>query len=182
MTKDILYAVLEKLARISRQSKTRMIIMGGLAVSVFARPRATYDIDGIISLAGKDLRKFLGLLKVNGFKFGPSPVKYVAGLPFITFYYPPYKTYVDLFLASTEFQYEVLHRARMVRLGKLSLRLISPEDLILVKLQSGREKDLEDVKEIILTNKSKLDFTYLRKWAGLLGVDVFLSDELKSLR
>lgn len=58
--------------------------------------------------------------------------------------------------------------------------IISPEDLILVKLQSGREKDTEDIREIILENIS-VSFKYLRSWAKLLKVDTFLRDELESL-
>lgn len=37
--------------------------MGGIATSVFGRSRATYDIDGIISLSEQDLKDFLGSLK-----------------------------------------------------------------------------------------------------------------------
>ncbi|MBU2575119.1 MAG: nucleotidyltransferase [Elusimicrobia bacterium] len=182
MTRNILFAVLEKLIKVSRQSKTKLVLMGGIAVSVFASPRATYDIDAIISLEDEKLKDFLDLLKKEGFKFNRrQPIRFIQNLPFITFYYPPYKTYVDLFVARNEFQYEILKRARKVNLDKLKLSIISPEDLILVKLHSGREKDIEDVRQIILENKSKLDFDYLRKWSKLLDLKVFLKDEIRSL-
>lgn len=182
MTKNILLIVLEKLLRVSHKTKTKIVLMGGIATSVFAQPRATYDIDGIISLPEKDLKDFLATLKENGFKFATKqPVKFIQGLPLITFYYPKYKTYVDLFVARNKFQYEILKRARRVKLEKLSLSIISPEDLILIKLQTGREKDIEDIREIILENSSKLDFKYLKKWAKLLNLDTFLKDELRSL-
>ncbi len=182
MTRNILFTVLEKLVKISRKSKTKLALMGGLATSVFGRPRATYDIDGIISLQEGDLEPFLSLLKSNGFKFDQKqPVKFIRGLAFITFYYPAHKTYVDLFVAKNEYQCTVLKRARRIKLEKLNLYVVSPEDLILIKLQAGREKDIEDVREIISENKSKLDFAYLKKWAKLLNVEIFLRDELRSL-
>lgn len=182
MTKNILLIVLEKLVRLSYKSKTKITLMGGLATSIFAQPRATYDIDGIISLKEENLKDFLALLRNSGFKFNQKqPVKFIKGLPFITFYYPKYKTYADLFIARNEFQYEVLKRARKIKLGRLNLYVISPEDLILVKLQTAREKDLEDIREIILGNVERLDFVYLKKWAKMLNVNVFLQDELRSL-
>lgn len=182
MTKNILIIVLEKLLKVSRRKKIKIVLMGGMATSIFARPRATFDIDGMVSIEDQDIKEFLNLLKKNGFKFDNNePVKFIQGLPFISFYYPPYKTYVDLFIAKNRFQYEVLKRAKKISFDKLPLYIISPEDLILVKLQTGREKDVEDVREILIENKDKLSFSYLSKWAKLLSVDVFLKDELKSL-
>ena len=84
-------------------------------------------------------------------------------------------------MIKTKFQHEVLRRAKKGKLGKLNLHIISAEDLILIKLQAGREKDIEDIRQIILENSPRLDFVYLGKWAKLLEVDIFLKDELKSL-
>lgn len=182
MTKNILLIVLEKLLEVSQKSKAKIVLMGGIATSVFGRPRATFDVDGIISVSQQDLGFFLRLLKKSGFKFDKkNPLKSIQGLPFISFYYPKHKTYVDLFVAKNEFQFEVLKRAKRIKLEKLNLYIVSPEDLILIKLQAGRDKDLEDIREIILENKSKLDFNYLKKWAKLLNQEAFLNDELRSL-
>ena len=181
MTRNILLIVLEKLMKLAHRSKIKIVLMGGIAISLFAKPRATYDIDGMVSSKEENLKDFLSLLKESGFKFdSKQPIKFIKGLPFITFYYPRYKTYVDLFVAQNKFQNEVLKRAKEVKLGKLHLSIISPEDLILLKLQTGREKDLEDIREIILEKRKNLDFVYLKKWAKALGVDVFLKDELRS--
>ena len=182
MTKNVLLEVLERLARVARISRVKIVLIGGIATSIFAYPRATYDIDGIIALNEEKIGKFLVLLKKNGFRFEQKrPLKFIQGLSFITFYYPVHKTYVDLFIARNKFQYEILRRAMKVKFGRLNLYVISAEDLILMKLQTGRERDLEDVREIILENTSKLDFVYLGKWAKLLKAEIFLKDELKSL-
>lgn len=182
MTKNTLFTALEKLLGVSCKMKRRLVLIGGIATSLLAKPRATYDIDGIISLAEEEIGDFLILIKKSGFKFDiKKPVKFIEGLPFITFYYPSYKTYIDLFIAKNEFQRQLIRRAKRVRLKRLSLYIISPEDLILIKLQTARHKDIEDAREIILQNKSKLDYLYLEKQANLLGVKVFLKDELRSL-
>ncbi|MBI5400017.1 hypothetical protein HZB07_05350 [Candidatus Saganbacteria bacterium] len=53
--------------------------------------------------------------------------------------------------------------------------------LIEVIKRLNREKDLEDVREILQANKGKLNFAYLKSWAKKLEVDLFLKDELASL-
>lgn len=182
MTRDILFTVLNKLVKVARKSKVKIVLMGGLASSIFARPRATYDIDAIASLKEENLKGFLVLLRANGFKFeGGRPLKFIQGMPFITFYYSRYKTYVDLFIAKNKFQDDIMRRARKIKLKKLHLYVVSPEDLILIKLQTGREKDLEDVRDIMLENKCSLDLQYLEAQARKTGVYEFLRDELRSL-
>ena len=182
MTKNVLSIVLEKLAGLSQKAKTKIVIAGGIATSILARPRATFDIDGIISLKQRGLKYFLTLLRNNGFKFDQKqPIKYIQGMPFITFYYPKYKTYVDLFIAQSEFHNEIFKRAKKIKLEELNLYIISAEDLILNKLKAGRAKDIEDVRELILENKNKLNFKYLEKWAKQLNLEIFLKDELESL-
>lgn len=181
MTKNGLIAVLSKILGIAAHAKTKIVLMGGIAASIIVRPRATYDIDGLVVLDEGKIKSFLALLSRAGFKFEKHPIRQIAGLPFMTFYYPPQRIYVDLFLAQSAFQKEAVRRAKKVKVGRLWSYVISPEDLILVKLIAGREKDLQDVREIILEYKETLDFAYLRKWAQGLNLTVFLDDELKSL-
>ena len=183
MAKNILLIVLSELLKLCKTHKTKIVLMGGMAVSVYARPRATYDIDGIISIKEEQIEDFLRALKKSGFIYDKKePVKFIQKLPFITLCYAKYKTYVDLFIARNEFQKNILSRAKKVRFNKASLNIISPEDLILIKLQTGRARDVEDVRDMILENREKIDFRYLKEWARALNVYVFLEDELKSLR
>jgi predicted nucleotidyltransferase len=183
VTKNILLTVLNELLKVCKAHKIKVVLMGGLAVSMYARPRSTYDIDGIISIKKEQIRDFLNILKEAGFRYDKKdPVKFIQGLPFITLCYVKHKTYVDLFIAGNEFQENILTRAKNIRFNKMLLKLISPEDLILIKLQTGRERDLEDVRDMISENKGKIDFSYLKKWSRALNVHIFLEDELKSLR
>jgi predicted nucleotidyltransferase len=181
MAKNILLTVLSELLKVCKDHKMRIVLMGGMAVSVYARPRATYDIDGIISIKKEQINGFLNIVKEAGFRYDKKkPVKFIQSLPFITLCYD--NVYVDLFIANNEFQENVLTRAKKIRFNKMTLNIISLEDLVLIKLQTGRERDLEDVRDMISENKGKMDLRYLKKWAQLLNVHIFLEDELKSLR
>ncbi len=44
MAKNILLTVLSKLLKAGKEHKVKIVLMGGMALSVYARPRATYDI------------------------------------------------------------------------------------------------------------------------------------------
>jgi predicted nucleotidyltransferase len=178
-----LFDVFNKLEVAAKESDVKVVIMGGLAVSIYAQPRATLDIDGIIELDERYIDNFLTSAEKRGFSWDKEiPIKRIKGLSFITLYYPDGKVYVDLFLAKGDFQENVIRRSHAVNVEGVKLDLISPEDLILVKLISDRPKDTEDVRQILLESSGDLDFKYLEKWAGKLGVLQFLRDEMRSLK
>lgn len=182
MTENKLLTVFHKLLSAAAGEGVKIVIMGGMAVSAYAPPRTTFDIDGIVEIEEERIEGFLRRLKKAGFSTNEAaPVKVINGLPFITLYYPRSKVYVDLFLARNEFQKQMMARSWRITVEGLTLEIVSPEDLILVKLLTGRPRDTEDVRQILLENSESLDFGYLRGWARRLGVAVFLEDEIKSL-
>lgn len=178
----ILVRILKKLESVCKKSGVKLILIGGLATGLWGRPRATFDIDGLISLKKEKLKDFLFFLNKMGFKYSKvNPLKSIQGLSLLTLSYLKDKIYIDLFIAENEFQKGIIKRAKKVSFQNLNLRIISAEDLILVKLQSGRARDIEDVRDILRENITKLDFGYLKKWSQRLGVKVFLEDEIRSL-
>ncbi len=182
MTKNALIDVLKIVVTVFHRRKIKMALMGGLATSIYSPPRATFDIDAIADIAEGKLNRLLAALKQAGLSYDEkNPVKIINGLSFITLYFPRSKIYFDLFLAESGFQKMILERSRTIRVGELRLSIISPEDLILVKLMSGRPRDTEDARQILIENFKELDFTYLRTWAAKLGIAVFLKDEIKGL-
>lgn len=76
---------------------------------------------------------------------------------------------VDLFLAESEFQRSLLDRRVLSEVDGVTVSLVSAEDLIWLKLLAGRPPDLGDISDVIFT-QGQLDDSYLRHWAGELGV------------
>lgn len=182
MTSEVLMEVVAKIIEACNKLKIDLVISGGIAASVMGRPRATYDVDGVIMAEEKSIKELLERLGKQGFKYDKKETfKTIKGLPFISLVYSKHNTYVDLFVARSDFQKELLKRKKMVKLETIEIPLISAEDLILMKLFAGRDRDLEDVREVLIENKKKIDLKYLKKWAEQLGVGVFLRDEMESL-
>lgn len=92
---------------------------------------------------------------------------------------------IDLFIQGPdEFKGQVLDRARMLRLDQTSDRdisVVSPEDIILLKLRWFRETDCTserqwtDVLGVLAVQGEALDFDYLSEWARKLGLEELLS-------
>ncbi len=239
MISQALERTLSKLIKISRNQKIPFLLMGGIATSVYAMPRATFDIDAVIAISREKFAQFLAQVEKDGFVYDQKkPLKTIGNFSFLTLYSKKDKIYVDIFLAEGAFQNGMVQRAKEFKLGIKTVRIISPEDLVLLKLshrnfkneipipccfltktnagdkigtdsdvtpvlalrskatgpggkivpcearpilQTGRERDLEDVRNIISENAGSLDFKYLKKWAKELGLEVFLNDELRGL-
>ena len=185
MIQENLLNALDKILKVVSREHISVMFMGGIAVSLWGQPRTTYDIDAVIGISGSEADKFLLEASKQNFAYDKKkPVKIIQKSAFITLAYPlkTHKIYIDLFLASDEYQKLALSRRKEINLSGRKIPVISAEDLILYKLLAGRTKDIDDVREIFASQKGKLDMKYIRKWADKLGVITFLNDELRSLK
>ncbi|MFH0774710.1 MAG: nucleotidyltransferase [bacterium] len=182
MIANILLDIIAKILKITQKLQIPIMFMGGIATSIWAEPRATYDIDGVVDVI--DMEKFLKELSKEGFTYDKNkPIKLIQNLPFITLGYSikGYEVYVDLFLSKTKYVKESLIKKQEVNVSGITIPVISPDDLILYKLLAGRNRDIEDVRQILSICKDRLDMKYIKKWASELGVMPFLNDEISSL-
>jgi hypothetical protein len=75
----------------------------------------------------------------------------------------------DLFIVRGEFLTAALGRARHSTIARRSVRIMAPEDIILLKLLAARRKDVADVEEVVHGCKN-LDLAYLRDWSRKLNI------------
>ena len=71
---------------------------------------------------------------------------------------------VDVFFTSIPLHDSAAGRTVGVRLLGQTIRILSAEDLTVLKLLFFRGKDLVDVKRLIAVQASKLDRAYVRSW------------------
>jgi uncharacterized nucleotidyltransferase DUF6036 len=151
-------------------------VMGGVAVPVWGIPRATYDVDVVLSVGEEGLREFLERAKDDGFQVDPP---YQAGFRDVLkgmekiriewWTAESRRVEVDVFLVTTAYQESAFSRRRRVRLDGREVWVLSAADLILHKLVAGRPKDLADIQNI-LAIQGLTEEEYLRSWAERLNV------------
>jgi hypothetical protein len=175
--------VLETTTGLFEQLGVPYALMGGIAVRTYGIPRPTYDIDFTIALERVDLPILFHKAREVGYtipeEYTGGWVDQVAGMALIKLrvYLEERGIDIDIFLAESPFQKELLARRREGRLNDSIAWFVSPEDLILLKLLAGRPRDLADVGDILFT-QGKLNQGYMRSWAERLGVLSALEEAL----
>jgi hypothetical protein len=155
--------------------------MGGLAVRVYGISRPTFDIDITVAIDPPSVQQILEAVKDLGFNtneiYDHGWVDRVAGMPIVKIQSCVNDQFidVDLFLAESAFQLELLSRRRCAQANGFSTWFISPEDLILLKLTASRPRVLGDVGDIFFM-QGQLDEDYMRRWARELNI----SDRLEA--
>jgi hypothetical protein len=150
-------------------------LMGGLATRIYGIPRATFDVDFTVAIKRDRLAEFYDHVAESGYTV-PEP--YLAGwidevakmaLVKVRLYLRDRTVDVDMFLAESDYQDQVLLRRRRESAEDIDAWFVSPEDLILLKLIANRERDILDIRDVLLV-QGQLDTAYMRKWAAELGV------------
>lgn len=68
---------------------------------------------------------------------------------------------VDVLIAESDYQEEILQRRRIVEFQGTPIAFVSPEDLILLKLIAAGHRDLGAIEELLLAQPD-LDEAYMR--------------------
>jgi len=148
-------------------------LIGAAALSAWGRPRATHDLDLLI-LVDEDAKDRLMIqlasvgITVNKPWQAANPMAHSRVTRFVSLRHPDYP--LDLIYASDPHEREALTHTQTVRLYGLSLSVISPEDLMILKLKASRPTDFDDVISIVKNPRLQLDLTYLWNWADRLGL------------
>ena len=148
------------------------MLVGGLAVGIWGEPRATVDIDFLVSFSKNDfavLSKKLSdsnaFISIHG---KPITFERISLLRATLKSNPDLN--VDFLFADDEFKKDALSRRQTINIADFTVNIPTPEDLILLKLIGNREQDLLDAKKIFEMQKEHLDMEYLQKWSKRLQV------------
>lgn len=148
------------------------MLVGGLAVGIWAEPRATVDIDFLVSIRINDVEDLKQrLTESNRFVFIHDKPMVFGKVSFLraTLKSNP-DVSLDFLFVDDVFKNEALKRKKAIQLTDFSVNISTPEDLIILKLVSGRDQDRLDARKIRDIQRENLDIDYLRKWLEKLGV------------
>ena len=85
---------------------------------------------------------------------------------------------LDIVLAGPGLEDLFLERAQVRDVDGVAVRVASPEDLIVMKILAGRDKDMDDVRAVIAGQGSRLDVEYVRTTLGSLEAALGQADLL----
>ena len=154
----------------------RYAIVGGLAVSVWAMPRATRDVDLYADLDTAKKPQVQQELEAHGFEV-PAMTEELEQFGVFRSRSRSDGIFLDIFSAVGPLGQAILDRRRRITLEGRDVWLISPEDLILLKAFSERERDFDDLVALYRHSGNKLDKPYIDKWATSLDESIG-SDEV----
>jgi predicted nucleotidyltransferase len=169
--------VLSSLVRWLNHQQVPYAIIGGVAVSMVAQPRATQDIDAVVSI---DLDQVSGLIdsaRDFGFEPRPSdPIGFAKKNLVLLLRHKESNIGIDLSVGFLPFEHEMLDRAREFSIGATNIKVATPEDLIILKAVAHRKRDLIDI-DTLLDAHADLDLDRVRYWIGQFA-EVLESPEL----
>ena len=160
-------------------------ITGGFAVSVWGRPRATFDIDIVVKLIEPEISKLAKMLRsVSEFGYidedtAKEAIRTNGEFNFID---PETGVKADFWVAKNdEIMEEEYRRIKKKEINGQRVYFISPEDLILSKLRwykiSPSSRHIEDVESVLKISGDILDKKYLLEQSRKQGT----WDELNKL-
>jgi Nucleotidyltransferase of unknown function (DUF6036) len=153
-------AAIQAVQRLLAKFDNRGVIIGGIAVGLLGRPRFTEDVDAMFLLSTKDIPKFLEAANVEGIQ--PrinNAAEFARKSRVLLLRHVP----SNISLGILPFEEEMVARGSIQSLSTLSVRLPTPEDLIIMKAIAHRPKDLEDIRTII-DKHPKLDIDRIEQW------------------
>jgi predicted nucleotidyltransferase len=149
----MLKELIKKLARALAANDVPYMIIGGQAAIIYREPRFTNDIDITLGLDTSHLDNLLHMCKDLGLKIlVEDPLAFVEQTMVLPAIDVESGIRVDLIFSLTEYERQAINRANKIIIDDFEVFFCTLEDIIILKVFSGRPRDLEDVKFIVLKN------------------------------
>jgi hypothetical protein len=161
----MLHELLEAIALALEQAGIDYMLIGGQAVLLYGEPRLTRDIDITLGAGLEKLQELVDLSRRLGLEILVEPEEFTRKTMVLPCRHAPSGMRVDFIFSFSPYERQALERVCRKRVGRTEVRYASAEDLIIHKIFSGRPRDLEDVKGVLMKNPN-LDFGYIRHWLG----------------
>jgi predicted nucleotidyltransferase len=154
-------------------------VIGAMAASIHGVVRASTDADVVLSLAGRKSSDLEQQFESAGFQTEFRPGGQDDPIPALLQLTDGYKNRVDLLLGLRGLEPEAFSRAIEVNFQGTSIRIISLEDFIAMKVFAGGPQDMSDARNAISAGRSGLNFVLVRRLAKRYGHGA--SEALESL-
>ncbi|MCI0498823.1 MAG: nucleotidyltransferase family protein [Planctomycetales bacterium] len=178
---------LRQIIRAFEQANIPYMISGSMGSSFHGQPRATNDADIVIDPTQKQLLAFIELLGPDCYVSKEAALQAIENRSMFNVIDTRSGGKADL-ITRKQRPYSQQEFARRIHANFLGIEtyVLSPEDSILSKLEwsKGRQSEIQfkDAFGVLIAQKDKLDFEYLKKWAKELGIEDALNRLIKKSR
>ncbi len=182
-----LSAILQRIVAILDEASIPYMLTGSLAAAFYATPRATQDIDLVLEISPEQVGMLTAQLQSAGLYVSSDAAQEAIRLEGqFNAIDPDTGWKVDFIVRkSRAFSIKEFGRRQSQNVLGMDLFLVSPEDLIIAKLEWARkgqsELQLKDVQGILRNSESDLNRTYVEHWIGELGLTEIWKTALEAL-
>jgi len=163
--KEPFHEPLEAIEQLLSQFGHRGVVIGGIAVGLLSQTRFTEDLDAMVLLSVEEIPRFLADAEKAGITPRiPQVEAFAKRSRVLLLRHAPSQTDIDISLGALPFEQEVVQRSIAHTIDEtLTIRLPTPEDLIIMKAVAHRPKDLLDIQGIIQSHPH-LDRVRIQDW------------------
>jgi hypothetical protein len=141
------------------------MVIGGQAVLIYGRPRFTRDIDVTLGIDVEDFALLEKVCKKLKLRILPeNPEDFANQTRVLPTEEPNSGIRVDFVFSFSEYERQAIKKAKGVDISNYPVKFASCEDVVIQKMIAGRAIDEEDVKSILIRNKSSIELKYVKKW------------------
>lgn len=151
----------EDILREFQKQKVKYVIVGGIAINLFGFLRSTADMDILVEMSNDNLKKIVGILKKKGYRV-KQPVDPMGiadekirhdwihnkHMKAFNFYKEDELKEVDIIIESPVSFEEAKKSIVRIKLDETILPLISIDNLIKMKKNTGRGVDKLDIEQL----------------------------------
>jgi len=139
------------------------MIIGGIAAIARGVPRQTIDIDATIDAQGLDVDDAFRVLDRHGFEPRIERADEFARQRLVLLLrHRPSGVRLDLSLAWLPFERDALARASSFDFGGVNVRVVTVEDLIVLKAVAWRLRDRDDIERLLIRHGRSVDLQQIR--------------------
>jgi len=159
-----LLAPLAALQRLLSHFEDRGVIIGGVAASLLGRPRLTADLDAMLLISVDEVPLLIEAAQAEGLAPRIEDAEdFARKHRVVLLRHTESGTNIDISLGILPFEEEIVVRSIVFRVASLSIRLPTPEDLVILKAVAHRPVDMMDIQAIIESHP-ELDRERIKDW------------------
>ena len=175
-----LLAPVAAIQRVIEKLDDRGVIIGGVAASLLGEPRLTADANALLLISIDEVPMLIELAQAEGLHPRYADiVDFARRSRVVLLRHRESGIDVDISLGLLPFEIEAVERSQEHRAGSLTVRLPTPEDLIILKAVAHRPKDMLDIEAVIAAqphlDKARIAY-WVRQFAELLEMPELWTD------